>query len=230
MKPKKHLSEEQVRQLVDAAILAGLAKSRGALFAGVDSRLVMGLPVARSGRAQLLVDLMEMNRIATLADGTVPLVGWLGNAILLAGPRLEAEVFRVALEAMKSGNAAEVPSPSLLRREPEEAGHDWVSVVEKRFARSLLVLDVDEFWARPEASELHEVLQVAYDTLARIQRVAAIAGVGMSGVRVGGSIADIWFDLLGVAIRAAKLSMLLDVIQRDAAVASYHRKIWGLVS
>jgi Effector-associated domain 5 len=230
MESKKHLSEEQVRQIVDAAVLAGLAQSRGALLAGVDRGLVMELPAARSGRAQLLVDLAELNRITTLADGTVPLVDWLNNAILLAGPRLGAEVFRAALEAVKSESEVEPRLPSLPRREPEEVSLERAPEMEKRLLRGLVALDVDEFWARPEASSLLEVLQVAYDTLSRIQRVAAVAGVGMGGVRVGGSIADIWFDLLSAAIRAAKLNTLLEIVQRDPSIAGYHLKIRGLIT
>ncbi|MEO7592653.1 MAG: hypothetical protein ABI134_15670, partial [Byssovorax sp.] len=102
MKPNQYLSEEQIRQVHDAAVRAGLSPSRSALLAGIDPRFVLSLPTAPSPSAQLLIDLTELNRVAALTDGTTPLFDWLGNASLLAGPRYEADVFRVALASART--------------------------------------------------------------------------------------------------------------------------------
>jgi hypothetical protein len=113
MASKKHLSEEQIRQVHDAAVRAGLSPSRSALLAGIDPRFVLSLPTAPSPSAQLLIDLTEMNRITTLSDGTIPLFDWLRNASLLAGPRYEADVFRVALASAQSPAGAIPAHPAL---------------------------------------------------------------------------------------------------------------------
>lgn len=106
MIPKKYLSDEQLRQVHDAAVRAGLSPSRSALLAGIDPRFVLSLPTAPSPSAQLLIDLTELNRITALLDGTTPLFDWLGNASLLTGPRYEADVFRVALASAKASAGA----------------------------------------------------------------------------------------------------------------------------
>src|SRR5512132_3683407 len=119
MASKKHLSDEQIRQVHDAAVRAGLSPSRSALLAGIDARFVLGLPNAPSPSAQLLNDLMEMNQVTALIDGTTPLFDWLSNASLLAGPRHEADVFRVALAAakMSSGVSPARPQESVVVEE-----------------------------------------------------------------------------------------------------------------
>ncbi|MEO5727417.1 MAG: hypothetical protein ABI134_25270, partial [Byssovorax sp.] len=96
--------------------------------------------------------------------------------------------------------------------------------------RSILDLDVDEFWVRPEASELLAVLCVSYDTFARVTWIASLAGVATDEVTQVGGIRAIWIDLLRAAIRADKLRMLLVTIQRDETVARYHHKIRSLIS
>src|SRR5690349_18872329 len=106
MVSKKYLADEQIRQIHDAAVRAGLSPLRSALLAGIDSRFVMSLPSAPSPSAQLLNDLMELNQITSLTDGTTPLFDWLSNACLLAGLRHEADVFRVALASARMSSSA----------------------------------------------------------------------------------------------------------------------------
>ena len=134
MAPKKHLSEEQIRQVHDAAVRAGLAPSRSTLLTGIDPRFVLSLPTAPSPSAQLLIDLSEMNRIPALADGTTPLFDWLSNASLLAGPRYEADVFRVAL-ASAQGSPGASPADSALEAafSPPPRGADHRHSVQRGF-------------------------------------------------------------------------------------------------
>lgn len=112
MATKKHLSEEQIRQVHDAAVRAGLAPSRGVLLSGVDPRFVLSLPTAPSPSAQLLIDLTEMNRIPALADGTTPLFDWLNTAGALASSRHEADAFRAALASAQALPGASPAHPA----------------------------------------------------------------------------------------------------------------------
>src|SRR5216683_1764787 len=109
MTSKKHLPDEQIQRIYDAAVRAGLSSSRSALLSGIDPGFVLGVPTAPSPGAQLLNDLAELNRTAALTDGTTPLFDWLSTAISLAGPRYEADVFRAALASMKSSPGARPP-------------------------------------------------------------------------------------------------------------------------
>ena len=106
MESKKYLSDEQIRQVHDAAVRAGLAPSRSTLLSGIDDRFVLSLPTAPSPSAQLFNDLMELNKTTALTDGETPLFDWLRNADLLAGPRQEAGVFRRALDSAEASAGA----------------------------------------------------------------------------------------------------------------------------
>ncbi len=100
------LPHTSIAELHVAAIHAGLVNSRGALLAGIHPSLIAGFPTAPAPSSQLLEDLTVLNQIERLSDGTVPLSIWLKNALLLAGPRVEAEVFKRALAALGEALAA----------------------------------------------------------------------------------------------------------------------------
>jgi hypothetical protein len=102
----KLLDTRRIHGLYQATIEAGLAGQRMALLQGIDARCVAQLPSSDPPSAQLLTDLHELNRV--LADGSVPIVLWLENAFLLAGPRAAAAVFEASLVAL--GRAAPAPS------------------------------------------------------------------------------------------------------------------------
>ncbi len=63
------------------------------MLAPLDRGFAMGLPSAGNPASQLLSDLQELNRVRALQDGVVPLKVWLEQARVLAGPRVEGEVF-----------------------------------------------------------------------------------------------------------------------------------------
>ncbi len=212
MNTREHLPREQISLIFDAATRAGLAHSRSALLAGIDQGFVSSLPHGPNAGAQLLLDLTELNQVTALVDGAVPLFDWLSNATRLTGPRYEADVFRVALKAVKLAAGASEAPPASPRRQP------------------VLELDVQKFWADPRGSALHQVVKVAYGELSGIKVIAAISGVGMSGVAVTGGVGDIWFDLLSVAIRSATIKRLFEVILDDDGIAFYHPQIRKLVS
>lgn len=84
----------------EAAVRAGLPRTRGALFGGIDTALVAAFPGSDNPAAQLLTDLDELNKLGRIPDGSVPLATWLSNALTLVGPRREASVFQDALAAL----------------------------------------------------------------------------------------------------------------------------------
>lgn len=145
MPSKMPLPSEQIRQVHDAAIRANLAHSRNVLLVGINPSFTLSLPTVASPSEQILMDLMEMNRVGQLGDGTVPLVDWLNNALVLAGPRREADVFRVLLAALSgaSGGGSTPPTPA----EPDQVERGWgpgkkcfigYAPEDERFARGLI--------------------------------------------------------------------------------------------
>lgn len=94
-----------------AAIKCGYAKSRDTLLSGLDAGYTGSLPDAADRSAQILSDLNAINGVA-LTDGTVPLANWLGSAVLLAGPRMEADTFTKALAMLSAPTQATRPLPS----------------------------------------------------------------------------------------------------------------------
>jgi hypothetical protein len=98
------LDHVEILEAHQAAMEANLAAAREALLAGLDHRLVAGIPIESNPRDQLLADLDALNAAGVLADGTVPLRDWLRNAALLAGPRVQAPTFsRLAERIPESG-------------------------------------------------------------------------------------------------------------------------------
>jgi hypothetical protein len=92
-----------------AVVSAQLTGSRVALLGGLAPSFADGLPTCASPSAQILSDLHGLNATAALGDGTVPFSIWLGNALALAGERVEAEVFRLALDVIEGGRGREEP-------------------------------------------------------------------------------------------------------------------------
>lgn len=87
--------DDLLRRLFDAVVRLG--QSREALLTGVPPAVSASLPVLRSRADTLWSDLNQLNQMGELLDGSVPLVTWLKNGELLAGPRVEARVLQEAL-------------------------------------------------------------------------------------------------------------------------------------
>ena len=92
------LDHEEILKLRAAVISARLSGGRGGLVAGIPAEFVASLPDAKAAGEQVLTDLDALNTAGALANGSVPLVIWLSNAIALSGGRQEARVFEEALE------------------------------------------------------------------------------------------------------------------------------------
>jgi hypothetical protein len=91
------LTHDHVCKLYDAVVSADLAAARDALLAGLDRGLIATLLAAKSPGALIFGDLHALNGMSRLADGSLPLEGWLRNAERLASPRAEAALFVDAL-------------------------------------------------------------------------------------------------------------------------------------
>lgn len=88
------LDLEQLREVYEAAMSAGLADAREALLMRVDRSVVARVPRASSPAAQISEDLRSLNNAGVIAE-------WLEAALLLTGLRRERYVFKRALEAVK---------------------------------------------------------------------------------------------------------------------------------
>ena len=94
------LRPKQILDLHAAAISTRVAPDRSLLIARLPPPLVNGLPAASTPSAQILSDLLQLNSIEQLVDGSVPLETWIENAIpLFEGG--EKAVFQGALEAAR---------------------------------------------------------------------------------------------------------------------------------
>lgn len=87
--------------VVAAAIISsGLARSRGALLAGLPPDVVAGLPDANSPSDQVYQDIGALHGMGQILDGSRPLAKYLRSAAMLANQRREAQVFHDALRAL----------------------------------------------------------------------------------------------------------------------------------
>ena len=103
------LPNPMIQRLFRAAVSARL--QRDVLIASIDPRLAGTISRAPSEAAQILTDLLRLNEIARIADGSVPLKDWLENAELLAGPLPEAAVFREALAQLQQAVGTSIAPP-----------------------------------------------------------------------------------------------------------------------
>lgn len=108
MGPSVILNHKGILELHAAALSASLVAKRTGLLAGVPPLIVAGLPHATSPDEQILADLDALSTTGKLDDGTVPLISWLQNAILLAAMREEAAVFKRTLDNVRAASEARI--------------------------------------------------------------------------------------------------------------------------
>ena len=82
------LADDHIHALCAAVV--ELRIDRQALLAAIDKELVSRLPVETNHARQIRSDVVQLNKIGRLPDGTVPLVTWVINALHLAGPSSHA--------------------------------------------------------------------------------------------------------------------------------------------
>jgi hypothetical protein len=105
------LSQEQILSLHAAVVSAHLTSGRDTLLGGIERAFADSLPICRDQSSQILSDLHALNAAGQLSDGSVPFVRWLRNALALAGPRSEANVFRDALSTAEAKDVATNSAP-----------------------------------------------------------------------------------------------------------------------
>lgn len=101
------LTHDKLLELQQAVLSARLDDRRDALLTSIDRRVVAQLPKVPHADAQILEDLDCLSNMGALEDGTYPLEMWLKNAVTLASPRHEAELFRAVLEEAFKDEAAQ---------------------------------------------------------------------------------------------------------------------------
>jgi Effector-associated domain 5/Effector-associated domain 1 len=191
-----NLSDDELRNILDAAVRAGLVAARAALLTGIDQALVLGLTVAPNPLAQVRVDLAELNQ-ADLPDGTNPVAQWLRNAVTLAGPRREAEVLRAALTLLTTEPPGPVARPMAAATLPQ---------------KSLLDLEAREFWPQPAASELLDLLEALCHDETSLRRNCARVEVSLGDIDLRQGFKNVWFEVINSARQQGKLKPLFEVL------------------
>ncbi len=102
------LQHDQILTLHAAIMSAGMSEMRSGLSTHIDPGFFASIRLAATPTEQVLNDLSAMNVAVSLADGSVPLETWLGNAIALAGGRNEAHTFSQMLEQVRTRTLTEV--------------------------------------------------------------------------------------------------------------------------
>src|ERR1044071_9075979 len=123
------LTREQIQLLTDSAIDSGLADGpqRPRLLDGINARFrAFHMPLASEPGQQILSDLVKMNEVEQLADGSVPLQIWLQNAIFLtrdlAKPAKNFNALLAVINGKVTGQPA-IPEPAALPEIKERVIH-----------------------------------------------------------------------------------------------------------
>ncbi|MER8043619.1 trypsin-like peptidase domain-containing protein [Streptomyces sp. NPDC094032] len=108
-----YLSDAELLRVQSAAVEAGLADTelRPRLFAGTTRHFRAGLPLRTTPFEQIRSDLLTVNRVERLIDGTVPLEVWLRNALTLTTQQGSVAVFQRALDDVARDAAGEPELP-----------------------------------------------------------------------------------------------------------------------
>lgn len=117
------LSHDQLLEVHDAVLSAGLSDGRDALLVGLDRAFVASLPQAPTPSERVLAELGKLNEAETLEDGTVPLSTYLRNAMRMARAQKEAAIFKRALDQAAAASTATAHEPSRLA-EMKRAGSE----------------------------------------------------------------------------------------------------------
>jgi endonuclease G len=114
----EYFTVKRLREFRDAAMAAGLGAptKRDLLLAGIHGAITGRLKIYGSSSDQIYGDLLELNGIERLVDGTVPISIWLENAEAESKPRPQAATFEAArkeVTAQTDMRPAIVPPPVL---------------------------------------------------------------------------------------------------------------------
>lgn len=118
-----HFPVPRLREFRDAAMSAGVGipEKRDLLLAGIDSLITSDLKLYSGPRDQIYGDLIALNRIERVADGSVPILIWLDNAEDQAKPRPQAAIFGNARDEVAAQTEVRPPiAPAPPPKEPIE--------------------------------------------------------------------------------------------------------------
>lgn len=123
-----YLPQPELDALYQAAFHTGLANPMmlGSLLMGMNPFFAATLQnVALPAPAQLLTTLQRLNTTERLTDGSVPLQQWLANAVKLAGPVEDAQLFARALTKVtqQATGAPSIPNVATLPERKERIIH-----------------------------------------------------------------------------------------------------------
>lgn len=93
------------------AVLACLSDLRDELFSGIDPQFKAELRSSNIPDDQMLLDLVTMNLVGTLKDGTAPLQRWLANAARLVRNPADVRLFEHSLLQLKTTPVVSRVSP-----------------------------------------------------------------------------------------------------------------------
>jgi V8-like Glu-specific endopeptidase len=114
-----YLTGAEIDELTNAAVGGDLVDTeRKLLLVGIPKTFASGMDTVGNKRSQFKLDVVNLNRVERLADGTVPLLAYLRNAAaeLRQLDRTEAEVFERTLARVERLAVAlpELPDPARL--------------------------------------------------------------------------------------------------------------------
>jgi nucleoside phosphorylase len=153
------LAHDQLREIHDAVLSAGI--DREALLTLIDRRLTAGFHKASSPGGQVWEDLVALNGIRALKDGSAPLVAWLETARHLAEPRAEAGIFQKALDLLAGSPTGTRVDRSVADSATPDAGASpvdilIVTVLPEEYAAVLRLLsNARSVQGRPDAPTLY---------------------------------------------------------------------------
>lgn len=150
------LTHQEILELHAAIMSAEMSGMRLGLLAHMDSDFAASLKHATSPTEQVLSDLSALNVAGILADSSVPLEVWLGNAVAMAGNRRETEVFRQMLDVVRRKSLGDARKQALEAAAKATATVAQLQAVGSSLARiSLTVLARAGIWgAFPWAEKL----------------------------------------------------------------------------
>lgn len=200
------LDRRDIFQIVDIATATGLSapNRRGMLHEGIAPAYAASLPVMAAPRDQVLSDLMQLNRVGVLRDGSRPLAQWLRNAVALVPNHREAKQLEALLDRVAGGGSTE-PSPA-----PFD-GH-FIDAFPLR-------------WDHPDLIRLHRLLIEAYPTRDDILLIASYAGLPSGSVDWHGAAKIIWKRVLDLLARMGKARLLIEQVLEDRLVEAFHPQI-----
>ncbi|MFT3772701.1 MAG: hypothetical protein QM820_45495 [Minicystis sp.] len=209
------LDDKTLQDVWKAAIAVPL--SSDTLRAALPNEVAVMLPRGQAPGDQLLKELSYLNGIEALADDSVPLRRWLETAVLMAGPRREAAVFRDALGWFDPGTR---DVGDLDRRDfPQKRarpGPIW------------LVDSVSALWRHPDAMPLINVMK-SYPSTKELSDVARQADFDVAHVAFNQALDRVARDLVEGSFNSGHLKAIILAMRNDSRIRRCHEDLQAIL-